>query len=273
MYINNIYIILLLIYLFSFSLSFLIKSTLKNSLLLSSNKLLFNMPSTSSTSISSIIHSRFQSLNKLPELLVFDLDECLWTPEMYTLNSEPTIKIEGDLHDKGKGVIALSGNRYRENIKLYPDALHILQYLYLNNYHNMKISIASSADTPLATRCAYKSLELLEILPNISLREVINNSWKNTPYYTNSLTSTSSPYLQIGRTPPLSSNKGKTHLKIISHSLSISFDKMLFYDDCNWSDNCQQAEEHCPNITTQKTPHGMTIDDFFKGLEKYNMKK
>ena len=33
----------------------------------------------------------------LPELVVFDLDMCTWSPEMYTLTKPPTRAIQGDL--------------------------------------------------------------------------------------------------------------------------------------------------------------------------------
>lgn len=37
------------------------------------------------------------SFSVLPELIVFDLDDCLWTPEMYTLSEIPTKKVLGPL--------------------------------------------------------------------------------------------------------------------------------------------------------------------------------
>lgn len=34
----------------------------------------------------------------VPTMIVFDLDDCLWSPEMYTLYSKPRLPIEGDLN-------------------------------------------------------------------------------------------------------------------------------------------------------------------------------
>lgn len=34
----------------------------------------------------------------MPSMIVFDLDDCLWSPEMYTLHAKPSIPIEGDLN-------------------------------------------------------------------------------------------------------------------------------------------------------------------------------
>ena len=34
----------------------------------------------------------------LPTMIVFDLDDCLWSPEMYTLSACPSIPQDGDLN-------------------------------------------------------------------------------------------------------------------------------------------------------------------------------
>ncbi len=34
----------------------------------------------------------------LPTMIVFDLDDCLWSPEMYTLYAKPSLPVEGDLN-------------------------------------------------------------------------------------------------------------------------------------------------------------------------------
>lgn len=41
---------------------------------------------------------------KLPRLVVFDLDQCLWSPEMYLLREIPTERVYGELpNGVGKG--------------------------------------------------------------------------------------------------------------------------------------------------------------------------
>ena len=57
----------------------------------------------------------------MPKLVVFDLDDCLWSPEMYTLSDVPTstsaVKSKlGDLEEEG--VIAVKSGR--SLIRLYP---------------------------------------------------------------------------------------------------------------------------------------------------------
>jgi hypothetical protein len=44
--------------------------------------------------------------------------------------------------------------------------------------------------------------------------------------------------LQIGRQPPLSSNKAATHFPILLRELDVPYDEMLFFDDSMWSDHC-----------------------------------
>ena len=88
------------------------------------------------------------SNNLLPELVVFDLDMCLWHPEMYTLTEIPSESIIGDLGDGDKGVIGVMSGR--EVIQLFPTPLKVLRKFYKNEYPGMRIAAASSADTPLA---------------------------------------------------------------------------------------------------------------------------
>ena len=41
---------------------------------------------------------------------VFDLDDCLWSPEMYTLYAKPSLPVEGDLNPD----FAIEDNAERE---------------------------------------------------------------------------------------------------------------------------------------------------------------
>ena len=44
-------------------------------------------------------------------------------------------------------------------------------------------------------------------------------------------------HIQIGRSPPLSSDK-TSHFRLLQKSTGVAFDRILFFDDCGWSDNC-----------------------------------
>lgn len=201
---------------------------------------------------------RAKDLSKLPKLIVFDLDHCLWTPEMYILNEIPTKQVIGPLGSHGEGVIGVVSGR--EVIRLFPDALLILQEIYLGNYEDIKIAAASSADTPQAVRIGKAAMNMLEILPGVTMKEVFARLWPDN-FEGN---------LQIGRSPPLSSDKSRTHFPILKEVTKISYSEMIFFDDCGWSDNCAMVEQHCSGVITQKTPNGITIDEWNKALLKYS---
>ena len=107
----------------------------------------------------------------LPKLVVFDLDDCLWRPEMYTLDEVPTAsrvrKTQlGRLEDMGvTGVY--SGH---DVIQLYPYALEVLQDIYMNKYGDIRIAAASSANTPRAVEIGRAAMTLLEIVPGNPMR-------------------------------------------------------------------------------------------------------
>lgn len=52
-------------------------------------------------------------------------------------------------------------------------------------------------------------------------------------------------------------NKG-THFKSLQKASGIAYKDMLFFDDCNWGDNCRDVEWACPGVVTTKTPNGLT---------------
>lgn len=200
-------------------------------------------------------------LSALPKLVVFDLDDCLWTPEMYTLSDIPTQTVRGDLLGQGEGAIgALSGG---EEIRLFPEALRVLQAVQSGLYPQMRIAAASSADTPQAVRIARASLSLLEVLPGVSLREVFRRHWPD-DFEGN---------LQIGRTPPLSSDKSRTHFPILREQTGIDYADMLFFDDCNWGDHCAAVTKNCPGVVARRTPHGLTVEDWNAALRDFDNKR
>jgi len=196
----------------------------------------------------------------LPELVVFDLDQCLWTPEMYTLTDIPEKVQVGQLGEYGEGAVgAWSGS---DQIKLFPAAREVLQDYYLGKYPGMRIAAASSADTPLAVRIGRKAMTLLEVLPGVTVREVFAKGWPE-GFEGN---------MQIGRTPPLSSDKSTTHFPILQEATGIAYDKMLFFDDCLWGDHCGKVAARCPGVVTVRTPRGLQKLDWMDGLTSYEQR-
>ena len=198
---------------------------------------------------------------EFPELVVFDLDQCLWSPEMYTLSEVPSsskIKM-GSLGKYGDGIVGVWSGR--ELIQLFPAAVEVLQRYYLDNYPGMRIAAASSADTLHAVKIGRTAMSLLEILPGVTMRAVFAKGWP-VGFEGN---------MQIGRTPPLSSDKAATHFPILRQLTNIPYDKMLFFDDCSWGDHCGKVERHCSGVIAVRTPEGLQLKEWLEGLARFSL--
>ena len=211
----------------------------------------------------SSLSKELSTIEVFPELVVFDLDQCLWRPEMYTLDEIPTRTSAGPLGPHGEGATgAWSG---RQKISLFPAALEVLQDFYLNKYPStMRIAAASSADTPHAVRIGRAAMDLLEIVPGVTMREVFAKGWEaeKAPGFDGNM--------QIGRSPPLTSDKATSHFPRIRQETGVPYDRMLFFDDCNWGDHCGKVERQCPGVVTQRTPDGLQYSEWLSGLRAYS---
>jgi len=198
--------------------------------------------------------------NNYPDLLVYDMDACLWDQEMYTMTAMPDQTVLGDLNGRGEGVVGvMSGG---DKISLYKGSLISLQEHYDGLlYPNMKIAMASSADTPFAERVGRAALKLLEVVPGVTVWDVCMRDWDGVDVN------------QIGRQPPLSSNKSLTHFPFLREKTGIRYDRMLFFDDCNWGDHCGMVAANCKEEdtglgpATVRTPRGLGESEWRKGLQ------
>ncbi|MDP2437165.1 MAG: hypothetical protein Q8P67_15565 [archaeon] len=199
-----------------------------------------------------------------PKLVVLDLDMCVWSPETYLLEREPR-KGDCERGSLGAGVGVVGVRCGRQVLRVFEGALQFLQHFWEGRLgegsSEMRLACASSADTPKAVACARAAIELLEVLPGVPMRRVLAKGWPE-GFDGN---------LQIGRTHPLSPNKGKTHFPILRRETGVEYHHMLFFDDCNWDDNCATVRQHCPGVVTQKTPTGMRFHEWLNGLEKYQI--
>eukprot|EP00579_Thalassiosira_antarctica_P002216 CAMPEP_0201870280 /NCGR_PEP_ID=MMETSP0902-20130614/3441_1 /ASSEMBLY_ACC=CAM_ASM_000551 /TAXON_ID=420261 /ORGANISM="Thalassiosira antarctica, Strain CCMP982" /LENGTH=222 /DNA_ID=CAMNT_0048395869 /DNA_START=164 /DNA_END=832 /DNA_ORIENTATION=+ len=204
------------------------------------------------------------SKGPFPDLCVFDLDACFWDQEMYTLSKVPDESniIKGDLNGHGDGVVAVISGRKR--ISLHKGSLLALQSHHELKYPDMKVCFASSADTPLAEQIGRATLKLLEVVPGTTVWDlVVGRDWKGEDVN------------QIGRQPPLSSNKSATHFPILRELTRVRYDRMLFFDDCQWGDHCGDVERACKESATGRspvtirTPYGLGVDEWADGLDKY----
>jgi magnesium-dependent phosphatase 1 len=215
-----------------------------------------------------------------PELVVFDADACLWDQEMYEMPQIPkeTDVVYGDLNGLGRGVVATKSGPHE--IRLHAGSLLALQQHALGkHYPGMKICIASSADTPLAERICRANLKLLQVLPagyngdnnnnnnqgGLTVWDLFMRDWNGTDVN------------QIGRQAKnnLSSDKSRSHFPNLRRITNIRYDKMLFFDDCNWGDHCGMVATNCRETDTNqgpaiwRTPNGLGVKEWHDGLATY----
>jgi magnesium-dependent phosphatase 1 len=189
---------------------------------------------------------------------------------MYTLSIIPTVSnvILGELNGRGTGVVGVMSGRTK--ISLHTGSLVAFQSHYDNKYTSptvgtsTKFCFASSADTELAERIGRAALQLLEVVPGTTVWDlVVKRDWDGVDIN------------QIGRRPPLSANKSTSHFPILREVTRIRYDRMLFFDDCQWEDHCGIVERVCKEqntgkgVVTCRTPLGLGIDEWEEGLEKY----
>lgn len=223
-----------------------------------------------SSTLRSSITSRSSSLNMAssndannvhPELVVFDMDACLWDQEMYEMTAMPSDTVMGDLNGRGEGVVGVMSGR--DKISLHKGSLVALQEFHDGVYPNTKFCMASSADTPFAEKVGRASLKLLEVVPGVTVWDLLMKCWDNEDVN------------QIGRQPPLSSNKSMTHFPRIRELTGVRYDKMLFFDDCLWGDHCGMVERNCKEEdngvgpATVRTPNGLSEEEWRQGLAIY----
>lgn len=205
--------------------------------------------------------------NPYPDLVVYDLDACFWDQEMFQMPSVPSENdvIIGDLNGRGQGVVGvMSGKRNR--ISLHEGSLLSLQqHADGTLYPGMRVAFASSADTVFAETVGRAALQLLHVLPGLTVWDlVVGRDWKGVDVN------------QIGRQPPLlSSNKARSHFPRLKEATGIRYDRMLFFDDCNWGDHCGMVAAGCKEAdtghgpVTVRTPHGLGGKEWKLGLEEY----
>lgn len=186
--------------------------------------------------------------SRVPQLIVFDLDQCMWSPEMYQLRSKPTVPVLGDLgNGLGEGIVGC--NNGNQTVALFPGALLALQELHtLKEFKHTRIAAASSSEEPTYSAAC---LDLLEILPGVTMRSVFS-------------------YFAIGRTKAcgnLTSDK-RTHFKKIQAESGIDFSEMLFFDDCNWGDHVGKINK-AHGVIGQRTPEGLQESEWREALATF----
>eukprot|EP00670_Eutreptiella_braarudii_P018246 CAMPEP_0174367542 /NCGR_PEP_ID=MMETSP0811_2-20130205/85714_1 /TAXON_ID=73025 ORGANISM="Eutreptiella gymnastica-like, Strain CCMP1594" /NCGR_SAMPLE_ID=MMETSP0811_2 /ASSEMBLY_ACC=CAM_ASM_000667 /LENGTH=188 /DNA_ID=CAMNT_0015510225 /DNA_START=35 /DNA_END=601 /DNA_ORIENTATION=+ len=182
-------------------------------------------------------------------MVVFDLDDCLWHPEMHELSGCPKKPVIGDLGNGQQGVIGAQTSG-RDTVRLYDGALKALQQLHTDP--QFKDVVVGAASSCLEPRYADACMDLLEVVPGVTIGSMFR-------------------YRQIGRTGKLTSSK-VTHFRELHQESGIPFSEMLFFDDCNWGDHVQAVGD-AYGVVGQRTPSGMTQKDWNAGLAKFAAKQ
>ena len=209
---------------------------------------------------------------KFPSLIVLDLDACTWTPETYFLRSTKT----GVIREMMNGKELITKVRFGSQIlEIFDGVRTALMEVYSDRYDglcnpninggNMRFAIASSADDAHAVKCAHSALSTIEIEPGVTIRDVVNRGWD--------LDVIKNGHIQIGRSYPLTSNKSQTHFPFIQKATGVPYDEMLFFDDCNWEDNCEIVEKNCVGVVGLRTPNGLTVRNWREGLNKWQERR
>jgi magnesium-dependent phosphatase 1 len=180
---------------------------------------------------------------RLPRLVVFDLDACVWHPEMYELDDAPTAPVHADL-GFGRQVAGLQAGD--STVRLYEGALIALRELHTHPaFGNVKLASASSSLVP---EYSWACMAGLEILPGVPVSDAFS-------------------YQQIGREGKLSPDK-RTHFRELTQESGIPYEEMLFFDDCSFGDHVGDIHRQL-GVTGQRTPNGMTEAEWREGLAQF----
>eukprot|EP01059_Diplonema_ambulator_P002029 TRINITY_DN1166_c1_g1_i1.p1 TRINITY_DN1166_c1_g1~~TRINITY_DN1166_c1_g1_i1.p1 ORF type:complete len:191 (+),score=51.03 TRINITY_DN1166_c1_g1_i1:351-923(+) len=174
----------------------------------------------------------------MPRMVVFDLDACLWDPEVYLLNRMPNKPVTGE---DGRVVGASDGSM---TVQLHPGAV-----VALNELRMMPDVKVAAASTSLAPPYSYQCLKLIEVSPGVSAISCFD-------------------HLQIGRSGKLTSRK-TSHFKLLHQESGIPYSEMLFFDDCNWDDHVNDIYKTL-GVVGHATPNGLQVSDWREGIRKYN---
>lgn len=175
---------------------------------------------------------------RVPRLIVFDLDACLWMPEMYELMAPPKT------YDRAAGGVRAG----RDVVRLFPGAASVLRRCHgesRTTFSNTLFAAVSSTTEPAYARTC---LSEIPVDDDRSTRVVDLLTYK-----------------QI-----YPGHKGLQHFPSLLAETGIAYDQMLFFDDCTYSDNCADVSAHCPGVVCVRTPDGLNEQKFELGLKAFD---
>jgi len=232
----------------------------------------------------------------LPSMIVFDLDDCLWTPEMHELYDMPSIPVQGNLNPDHDGTS--NKNKQERPNRAGKRKLH-------SNSSNCSSGPKSSESVAVSIHVTAAPDEIGTVgmrVPGTSqtvflfdgarraLREIATDAKYNNviiaaassslePTYSHQCLNNIEivqgvtmrdlfQYDEIGRVGHLTSSK-TTHFQSLHRKSHVPYEEMLFFDDCNWGDHVQDVQDAF-GVIGQRTPNGLQIEEFYTGLEKFH---
>lgn len=175
-------------------------------------------------------------LTTKPSLIVFDLDGCLWSPEMYELLWEG--------RGAGSPFTPIGENQMQSNsgtvVQLLGDVAHVLEELHSNpKWKDTHVGISSRTDEPTWAK---------ELLQKFQLPE------------------SKVPLQTVFRGPIEISYDSKTsHFERISKSTGVPFEEILFFD--NEFGNCKSVSRQ--GVSVCHCPDGVTRDAFNRAVNSF----
>jgi len=190
--------------------------------------------------------------SRLPRAIIFDLDGCLWTPEMYEILYFMEGKGSPFREDPdNKGVLLTSGN---QRVRLLADVRSVFEDLCAQPcFENVCIGISSRTDEPNWAR------ELLEKFKITTVNRDGGDDATTTTVTTPSLADI------IGDGPVEMSFDAKTkHFERIRIDTGIEYEDMVFFD--NEYGNCEKVASL--GVSVVYCPKGVTRELWEKGVRE-----
>ena len=173
---------------------------------------------------------------RVPRLIIFDLDACLWSPEMFELDGAPTA------YDATLGGVKAG----TDVVRLFPGALAVLRTIIADKerFADTRVAVASST-----TRPAFAHTCLDELVVDQRTRTKL---------------ATLVAFRQI-----YPGSKGSEHVPELARESGVPYEECLFFDDCTYGDNCADVASKCVGTLAVRTPHGLTEELFERGLSAF----
>ena len=134
----------------------------------------------------------------------------------------------------------------RSVVRLFPGAQHALREIVSSSrFAETRIALASSTSEPGYAR---DTLSLLRLHPHDE-------------------DSVLAKHVAFAELYPIAVKTA--HFSRLQKSSGIPYSEMLFFDDCNWSDNVGEVMAACPGVIGCRTPNGLTVELWEEGLRLF----